>query len=589
MADENKQWFEDNGRRRKRPTGKKRPEGKKTLPPEDHVKKEAQVIKQPSGKRNDRPVAGKKPSSASSSSSGASYTSGKPGKSSGNPRAGASSSAPSSASSSSSKASDKKKKHKKLVLKRKKKTIDTKKSTTASDSSYNSVTGAAVSGVAAAAASKTPITDAVIKKQRRAKKKAIRTAVFAVIVIALSVLVLRFVKYHLFNYIADKPNFSFVTTGTVEHTIGARALIVRDEQVIESGTAGDLVTMATEGSRVSVGQDVAMIVPSDMASVVTSLRGTQSQISEVQQELIMNGEAEGASSIYTSNNERILPIIDLIRVDAMNGNVSDLSSYQSSLSVLISQRESELSQLSFDDERLRILRSDEAGYQLQLERQSSVVNTPYTGIISYKLDGLENTVNYDYLINAPASDIANVISDSQGLITSDLYVDRSEPMARVASSERQYIAVYLDAGEVPPSEFEVGKKHTLNIRSEGISIGKCVVEREVVDSNGILIVFSTTRYVEDLLDLRTVDIEIVITETTGMRVPISSLVDADFDRRVASIYVNNKGFADSVGVLIVDYDREFAIIEPIGDDTRPNLTTVYITNPSSIKPGDKVD
>ena len=74
-----------------------------------------------------------------------------------------------------------------------------------------------------------------------------------------------------------------------------------------------------------------------------------------------------------------------------------------------------------------------------------------------------------------------------------------------------------------------------------------------------------------------------------MRVPISCLVDADYDRGVANIYVNNKGFADSVGVIISDYDREFAIIEPIGDSNWPNLTTVYITNPSSIRPGDKVD
>ena len=567
MSDNSRQWFEQGnaGRNgRKRPTGKKRPEGPKMPPPAGHEKKNAEVVKQPAGKRTDRPAASSAKKSVKKFPKKTKKVKAKP-------------SVKASASGSSN------------VKKQTSVPDKTASSAPYTHSSVNSVTNTAVAGAAAAAKTATPISDAIVKKRRRARKKAIRTAIFAVIVIALSVLVLRFVKYHLFNYIADKPSFSFVTNGTVEHTIGARALIVRDEQVISSGTEGDLVTMATEGSRVAVGQNVAMIVPPDMSSVVTSLRNTQSQISEVQQELILQGEAEGADSIYKSNGERIEPIIDMIRLDAMNGNISDISSYQSSLSVLISQRESDLSQLSFDDERLRILRSDEAGYELQLERQSSVVTTNYTGIISYKLDGQESTINYDYLLSAPSADIADIISGSVGLITSDLYVNRNEPMARVASSEKQYIAVYLDAGEVPASAFEVGSKHTLNIGSEGISIGKCVVEREVADSNGILIVFSTTRYVEDLLDLRTVDIEIVITETTGMRVPISCLVDADYDRGVANIYVNNKGFADSVGVIISDYDREFAIIEPIGDSNWPNLTTVYITNPSSIRPGDKVD
>ena len=41
--------------------------------------------------------------------------------------------------------------------------------------------------------------------------------------------------------------------------------------------------------------------------------------------------------------------------------------------------------------------------------------------------------------------------------------------------------------------------------------------------------------------------------------------------------------------MIVDYDREFAIIEPMGDSSEPNRQTVIITNPSSVSPGEKVE
>ena len=428
------------------------------------------------------------------------------------------------------------------------------------------------------------------KKQKKyTKKKGIRTAVVALGVVALSVMVLVFVVHHLFDYFAVKPEMMFITNGSVEHTIGAKALIVRDEKVIASTVEGDLVTQATEGSRVSVGQRVAMVVPASMQTVVSNLRYTQSQISEVQQELIQQGDDSGAAAIYDNINASLVPIIDMIRLDAMDGNISDMSSYSSSITVLLSQREKELAGLQFDDERLRVLRNDEAGYNSQLERNASMVNAIYPGIISFKLDGLETELTFDTLLDGDVSTVRDYIDSADGIITSDLYVNANENLARIASNERQFMAVYLDSDDASADAFSVDSLHTINVGSEGISIGKCRVERCVVDKNGMLVVFSTTHYVEDLLDLRSVDIEIVITESTGLRVPVSSLVNADYDRNVATIYVNNQGFVDEVGVIIVDSDREFAIITPIGDSNNPNTSTVIITNPGSTEPGKKVD
>ncbi len=300
------------------------------------------------------------------------------------------------------------------------------------------------------------------------------------------------------------------------------------------------------------------------------------------------GNAAGAEDVYERINDSIEPIVNMIRLDAMSGNISNMSSYASSISVLITQRESELSSMNFDDERLRVLRNDEAGYNAQLERRAERIYAPNPGIISYKLDGQEETLSFDYLMNTDPSAIRDVINDSTGVITSDMYINEGEPVARLAQNEEQYITVFLSNGDASAAAFEVDSLHTLNISSEGISIDRCRVVRSVTTGSGLLVVFSTTRYVEDLLDIRTIDIEIVINETRGLKVPVSSLVKPDYNRGVATIYVNNQGFADEVGVIIVDSDREFAIISPIGDSTTPNTQTVIITNPSSIKPGEKV-
>ena len=540
--------------------------------------------------------------------------------------------------------------------------------------------------------------------QKSAESRAIRNGILGAVAVAAALFVLVFVVHHLYDYIAEKPNFSFVTTGAVEHTIGAKALIVRDEDTIKASSAGELVTQITEGSRVAKGQDLAIVVPDEMQSVVADLRNVQSQISDVQQELILAGDVAEADVIYRNYNKNLSAILDSVRYDSMGGNLTNMSSYSASVSVILDEREDEMSKISFNDERISVLRSDEKVYEAQVEKYATVIEAHRPGIVSFRLDGKEDVLVYDTFLNMPAAEIKNYLNNSVGAISSDLTVDAGSAACRIAQNESQYLTVYLSLNDAAVSDFAVGTLHDINVRTEGISIDNCKVVRCESDVSGMLITFETSRYVEDLLDLRTVDIEIVITETDGMRVSVPSLMNAEYapkgnpcfcvyfapdaavsaetfaqdsifnvtvvpkpktdadgnpveqqnsavgackvvhseamenggvivafstandfsnlkklDRLytegytasfvdtatalgvstekilvsdysgMASVYTNNQGFVEEVRVIVLDNDREFAIIDQVGRATVPNLDTVIITNPKTVKPGDKVD
>lgn len=540
--------------------------------------------------------------------------------------------------------------------------------------------------------------------QKSAEGRAIRNGILGAVAVASALFVLVFVVHHLYDYIAEKPNFSFVTTGSVEHTIGARALIVRDEDVIESVNGGELVTQITEGSRVAKGQELAIVVPEDMKSTVQDLRNVQSQISDVQQEIIMSGSVAEADVIYRNYNKNLSSILDSVRYDSMSGNLTNMSSYSSSVNVILDEREDEMSKINFDDERISVLRNDEAVYEAQVEKYASVVTAHRPGIVSFRLDGKEDVLDYEQFLTMPMTEVKNHINNSVGAISSDLTVEEKTPVVRIAQNESQYLAVYLSLNDAGVSDFAVGTLHDINIRTEGVAIDNCKVVRCESDSSGMLITFETSRCVEALLDLRTVDIEIVITETDGMRVSVPSLVNESYAPKgnpcycvylapgsnvgpdtftqdaifnvtiipnavtdeegnavemkntsvggctvvytealedggylvafstpndfanlkklnrlypegymasfvdtatglgmtaekivvtdfsgIASVYTNNQGFVEEIRVIVLDNDREFAIIDQVGKSSVPNLNTVIITNPKTVKPGDKVD
>ena len=540
--------------------------------------------------------------------------------------------------------------------------------------------------------------------QKSAESRAIRNGILGAVVVASALFVLVFVVHHLYDYIAEKPNFSFVTVGSVEHTIGARALIVRDEDIIASENAGELVTQITEGSRIAKGQNLAIVVPEDMKSVVQDLRNVQSQISDVQQELILSGGSAEADVIYRNYNKKLSTILDSVRFDAMGGNLSTLSSYSSSVNVILDERDDEMSKIDFNDERISVLRSDEGVYEAQVEKYATKVTAHRPGIVSFRLDGKEQTLDYKSFLLMPVNEIKGHINNSVGAISSDLSVEEGDAIVRIAQNESQYLSVYLSNNDATLSDFAVGTLHDINIRTEGIAIDNCKVVRCENDQSGMLITFETSRCVEALLDLRTVDIEIVITESDGMRVSVSSLINETYapkgdpcfcvyiapnanasldtfgeeaifnvtilpnaktddagnaveqqntsvggckvvykevladggmivafstpndysnlkklDRLytsgyrasfvdtatglglmcdkivvsdfsgMASVYVNSQGFVSEVRIILLDNDREFAIIQRAGKSSVPNLNTVYITNPKTVKPGDKVE
>ena len=401
------------------------------------------------------------------------------------------------------------------------------------------------------------VVEAIEKKERKKKKtldshvkaerNAVRNGIFGAIAAAAALLVLAFVVYHLVSYVAEKPRLSFVTEGSIEHTIGAKALIVREESTVLSGTSGELVTSVTEGSRVAASQNLAIVVPEDKKSMVTDLRNVQSQISDIQQELIEEGNVEAAKTVYETYNKNLEPIIDSIRFDSSTGKLQSLATYTSSISVLLDERETALSEIDFNDERLSVLRNDEEMYQSSLQRSSSSVKAPKPGIVSFRLDGQENELNFDKVMTADRGEVRKLINSSVGAIPANFNISAQQEVCRIVQNEKQLFAVFLNSRDAAATDFAVGTKHDLNIAAEGLVVENCEVVRCDSDKNGMLIVFSTTRYVEDLLDLRTVDIEIVITKSSGLRVSMSSIVNEELAP------------SDSVGFSVV-FDPDSGVI-----------------------------
>ena len=215
----------------------------------------------------------------------------------------------------------------------------------------------------------------------------------------------------------------------------------------------------------------------------------------------------------------------------------------------------------------------------------------------------ETSRSVEALLDLRTVDIEIVITETDGMrvsvssLVNELYAPKGNPA----------FCVYLAPGaNVGPDTFAENAIFNVTIipnaktdeegnpvEQQNTSVGGCtVIYTEAMADGGYLVAFSTPN---DYSNLKKIDrlytegyMASFVDTATGLGMTADKIVVSDYSG-MASLYTNNQGFVEEVRVILLDNDREFAIIDQVGKSSVPNLNTVIIINPKTVKPGDKVD
>ena len=419
------------------------------------------------------------------------------------------------------------------------------------------------------------------------RKRTLYRAFFLWLVVLLFMVVAAAAILYVTDYVAPKPHYAFISTGTIEHTIGTSALIIRDEKIFTTSTEGSLVTMALEGSRVSKDQLVAMVIPEGTESTTESLNHIQMQIAERQRMLLDSGKGSAAQTYFDEADNNMAPIINMMRHDSISGNMSNLVSYSSSIQVLMDKRDFLIQSVDFSDEELNTLHSQKDALEKSLSANADDFRAEIPGIVSFKLDGFEGQLSSSSVATISPEELDQYLASSSGSMMSKITVQENSSVFRICQNAEQYFVAVVEGFSI--TDFPLDSTVNIRVTTEGIVISDCKIIRSIQSTGGVFIVLQTTSSVERLLDRRTIEIELIRKSTSGLRVPVSSLIDADYTTGYAQMMYNASGYARLVTVKVNDHDREYAIIEPAEGFDYPNDSTIIITNPETISEGEKVE
>lgn len=312
---------------------------------------------------------------------------------------------------------------------------------------------------------------------------------------------------------------SGIETETAMHvsmndTIKADSCVFRDETVVENTADGTIVTLVSEGERVSKGQLIANIYPDDNDAVL------QDDINRINRRLEILRNSSVDKQFVISDLRQLDDNIDEIFAgiynDSSKGNLSSAISSSSELLVLLNKRDL-IVESDFDySQELERLESEKASLEGRINSVATAVFAAESGYFYGDVDGYES--QFDIKLVEKIS-----LSDFERLASSEPADDGKSGNIKIVNDFIWNVVCSLDADMA--RTLREGRIYTLVFPENGdyemkMTLSKVVTE---TDSSSALAVFRVNVLPTDFNYKRFQRAEIVVEGIEGISVPKKAL------------------------------------------------------------------
>lgn len=318
---------------------------------------------------------------------------------------------------------------------------------------------------------------------------------------------------------------------TVYESIDTKALVIRDEKVINTNANGVSVAGAGDGEKVKLGGIVAMTFSSEEnAKAYSTLQELHSQLDYYID--IESKSAGVATDIETVDRDILNDVNDYIR-EINSSDYNNVSDCAKELNDKLTRR-----QIMIGED------VDFSAVKTELENQINNINTSAcqptayvkseeSGVFSSYTDGLETAFDYSKVMDLDVETLESYINQAKE------NKQGNTSFGKLITSYKWYFCAVLDADDVK----EINNGDVLNVSlKDSDQIIECTVESgadvQLNDEKTVLIL-SSSQLDSEISSMRLEDIEIRYNEHTGFKVPSSALhVDDEGNKCVYALVAN---------------------------------------------------
>ena len=382
------------------------------------------------------------------------------------------------------------------------------------------------------------------KKEQKKSKETIRfhKKMFIYIAIALVVIYLIYTIYLLIKQPTDIFTLEEGTLYSEETDIG---YVIRDEIVIQGENyKNGMEKIKSEGEKVAVNEAVFRYYTKNEESLKEKIAELDTKIQEA-----MANETE----LFTSDMKSLETQIEQKLSEISNiRDTTKLKEYKKEIDELITKKANIAGELSPQGSYLKQLIEERKNYENELNSGAEYINSSKSGVVSYKVDGLEDVLK-------PTEECFSTLSkeylENLDLKTGKI-VPTSDECGKIIDNTSCYIATVTSTEEAKNAK--VGDMVKIRLPS-GSEVSAEITYTMQEDNNDRVLILKIEKGVEELISYRKISFDLIWWSENGLKVPNQAIVkENDF----AYVVRNRAGYLSKILVKVKKEGEKYSIVEP---------------------------
>ena len=389
------------------------------------------------------------------------------------------------------------------------------------------------------------------EKDIKAKKKFNRKIIVYIAIF----LVILYVIYTIYLLIKQPTDVFTLEEGTLYSEETDIGYVIRDEIVVQGENyKNGMEKIKSEGEKVAVNEAVFRYYTKNEESLKEKIAELDTKIQEA-----MANETD----LFTSDMKSLETQIDqkILEISSIN-DTTKLEEYRKEISELVTKKANIAGDLSPQGSYLKELIEERKNYENELNSGAEYINSSKSGVVSYKVDGLEDVLK-------PTEECFSTLTkeylEKLDLKTGKI-VPTSEESGKIIDNTYCYIATVSSTEEAKNAKVGDSVRARLPSGSEVSGEIKYILQDENDDDR--VLILKIEKGVEELISYRKISFDLIWWSETGLKVPNQAIVK---ENDLAYVVRNRAGYLNKLLVKVKREGEKYSIVEPYDTDELKEL------------------
>lgn len=380
-----------------------------------------------------------------------------------------------------------------------------------------------------------------MEKQAKKKKKINNKKVITISILLLILAI--YVIYVIYLLIKQPTNVFTIEKGKLYKEETDIGYVIRNETVVRGENyKNGMEQIITEGERAAVNENIFRYYSTNEESLKSKIAELDTKI---QQAMAENTELSNGSDMKLLEDQIDEQIENINKVTDM----TKLEEEKKEIDNLVTKKARIAGEASPQGSYLRGLIDERKQYESELNSGAEYVKAPMSGIVSYRVDGLEDVLTPDNFSN-----LSKEYLESLDLSTGKIVATNNES-GKVIDNFYCYIATITSSEEAKQAEVGDRVKARLSNNAEvGAEITNIIKE----DDGDIILILRLTEQIEELINYRKITFDLIWWDASGLKVPNQAIVS---ENDLNYVVRNRAGYLSKILVKVERQGDKYSIID----------------------------